>query len=314
MRITSICLTQISIIRNSGSSQPFSFEGVQGLPNQYGFQNQILGSAILPTTNQAPNANHTVLPNANETVLPNMNQDQSTLDYQMARILQQNQQLGPRKPDERNEVAIEALAATFNQAAAMSSQLSQKKSLTEKNLEGMLSNNRNAQVDSTASVTNSSITTTKGRTQEEEDAGRTLLGFMQELQSNHLKAISTDAGGSTSASHNPSLQKNSLKARDEYDTTTTVSSSTLSSSLSDRVLKRGFDISVENSTGNQVSSVPRNEALSGSSNGEGSSESSSSDGNQDQSGSDAEKEVERVGPLRKRFRLSTGGRGVGARR
>jgi len=116
----------------NASNQPFSFEGVQGLPNQFGFQNQILGSTVLPNTN------HAVLPNVNEAVLPNMNQDQNTLDYQMARILQQNQQQpGPRKSNERNEVAIEALAATYNQAATMSSQLSQNKSLTEKNLEGM---------------------------------------------------------------------------------------------------------------------------------------------------------------------------------
>lgn len=139
----------------------------------------------------------------------------------------------------------------------------------------------------------------KVHTKEEEAEGRMLLGFLQELQTNHQKASTPSANNSfCDAAHILSTNASS-------DGTATTRESSIGM-RKDNILKRGFDITVKKDsdmdTASSVSgfygSVPKNEGLSCSGD-------SSDDNKEGSSGDDAEKDVS-AGPLRKRFRRGLG--------
>lgn len=142
----------------------------------------------------------------------------------------------------------------------------------------------------------------KVRTQQEQADGRMLLGFLQELQNNHLKAtmsLSNDAAQG-SISSVPQLQSTNASSD---------GTSCSGHSKRDNILRKVYDISVKKDSdmetasslsGFNSSEVPKNEALSGSSGGSSGGE-SSDDNKGGSSGDDAERSI-RTGPPRKRFR------------
>lgn len=141
-----------------------------------------------------------------------------------------------------------------------------------------------------------SVPIEKVRTKEEQAEGRMLLGFLQELQSNHQKA----AKMSTSAqfvhdSISTAPQLHSANASSDGTATTRESPTLIKKNT---LLKRGYDISVKKESDVSVTgfieSVPKHEGLS-------SSGDSSDDNKGGSSGDDTDKDLS-AGPLRKRFR------------
>jgi len=146
----------------------------------------------------------------------------------------------------------------------------------------------------------------KVHTQEEQAEGRMLLGFLQELQSNHQKASTQSANNSFCNA--PQVQSTNASS----DGTATTRESSIGM-RKDNILKRGFDISVKKDsdmeTASSVSgfngSVPKNEGLSCSGD-------SSDDNKEGSSGDDANRDL-RAGPLRKRFRRGVGQGTIGGK-
>lgn len=157
----------------------------------------------------------------------------------------------------------------------------------------------------------------KIRSKEEQAEGRILLGFLQELQSNHQKATKLSSSSNMMQGTLPQLQGSTVISSDDTLTTRDSLNSSLHNNFGkgqkDNILKRGFDISVKKENGVESSStvssyfetVPNNEALSGSSGGSsGENESTGDDKEQGGSSGDDDKDM-RAGPLRKRFRRAS---------
>lgn len=153
----------------------------------------------------------------------------------------------------------------------------------------------------------------KIRSKEEQAEGRILLGFLQELQTNHQKAKLSSSSNMMQGTL-PQLQGSTVISSDDTLTTRDSLNSSLHNNFGkgqkDNILKRGFDISVKKENGVESSStmssyfetVPNNEALSGSSG--GSSGENEDDKEQGGSSGDDDKDM-RAGPLRKRFRRAS---------
>lgn len=198
--------------------------------------------------------------------------------------------------------AAEALAASYKNAARQHQQL---KEQCQDKQERTKSDHMSQQTGETGRFmknTKTEESSKKIRTQQEQADGRMLLGFLQELQNNHLKAtMSLSNTAQDSLSTGPMLQS-----------TNASSDGTATSSDTKRcnILKKGYDISVKkysdmetasSVSGFNSSDVPKNEALSGSSGGSSAGGDSSDDNKDGSSGDDVEKNI-RTGPPRKRFR------------
>jgi hypothetical protein len=198
--------------------------------------------------------------------------------------------------------ATEALAASYKSAAQQYQRL---KECEEDKHERAKSDYKSQQTGDTGKILKHNMNTEesskKVRSQQEQAEGRMLLGFLQELQNNHLKAtMSLSNTPQDSLSTGPTLQSTNASSDG-----TTVSSDTKRYNN----LKKGYNISVKKDSdmetassisGFNSSDVPKNEPLSGSSG--GSSGGDSSDENKGgSSGDDGEKNI-RTGPPRKRFR------------
>lgn len=197
--------------------------------------------------------------------------------------------------------AMEALAARYNTAALTSKLQQGHGQQTGRNGEYPSSPGR--EIPQTVNGSK------KVRTKEEQAEGRMLLGFLQELQSNHQKAkmSSSTHSAQESVSTMPQLQSMAASSDGTFTTRDSLNSSQnngFGKSQKDGILKRGFDISVKKETSAEGSStvssyyesVLNNEALSGSSGGSSGDNESSCDDKDD-----ADKDA-RAGPLRKRFR------------
>jgi len=199
---------------------------------------------------------------------------------------------------------MEALAARYNSAALQHQHLQKmqevKVNQSTHRLEDRGAGENYSQVNSRREKLSSASqqpteSVKKVHTKEEQAEGRMLLGFLQELQTNHQKA------STRSASNSFFNAANILSTNASSDGTATTRESSIGM-RKDNILKRGFDVSVKKDsdmeTASSVSgfngSVPKNEGLSCS--GE-----SSDDNKEGSSGDDAEKDVS-AGPLRKRFR------------
>lgn len=198
--------------------------------------------------------------------------------------------------------ATEALAASYKSAAQQYQRL---KECEEDKQEKAKSDYKTQQTGDTGKIQKHNMNTEesskKVRSQQEQAEGRMLLGFLQELQNNHLKAtMSLSSTPQDSLSTGPTLQSTNASSDG-----TTVSGDTKRYNI----LKKGYNISVKKDSdmetassisGFNSSDVPKNEPLSGSSG--GSSGGDSSDENKGgSSGDDGEKNI-RTGPPRKRFR------------
>jgi hypothetical protein len=204
-----------------------------------------------------------------------------------------------------NVSPMEALAARYNTAALSSKQQQEEMQHGQQIMQQAGSGN--------VETSSSSMQTKKVRTKEEQAEGRMLLGFLQELQNNHQKAkLSSSTHSSTQESLNQVPQLQSATESSDGTLTTRGSSNSAqnnfgTSNQKDSILKRGFDISVNqgNNAGGSSTvssfyeSVPNNEALSGSSGGSSGGNESSGDDKDD-----PEKDTRAAGPLRKRFRRS----------
>lgn len=197
--------------------------------------------------------------------------------------------------------ATEALAASYQSAARQHQRLQEYQGNKEGNYKGDHTSQQSGETGKFMENMIMKENSNKVRTQQEKADGRMLLGFLQELQNNHLKAtMSLSNTAHDSVSTVPRLQS-----------TNASSDGTAASCHSKRqnMLKKGYDISVKKDSDMETASsvscfnssvVPKSEALSGSSG--GSSGGDSSDENKEgSSGDDAEKSI-RTGPLRKRFR------------
>lgn len=194
--------------------------------------------------------------------------------------------------------AMEALAARYN-SAAINTELQQQG--FHRNEQQLPPTGRNGEYSSDIMHLNGMK---KVRTKEEQAEGRMLLGFLQELQSNHLKAAKLNTGHNfpESIDSMPPQLKSTGASTD--GTSTTRESLSSSHNSKDTILKKEFDIPVkkDNAEGSSTvssyyESVHNNEALSGSSGG--------SSGENDLSGDDkddGDKDTRAAGPLRKRFR------------
>lgn len=206
------------------------------------------------------------------------------------------------------KTAMEALAARYNSAALQHQHLQRmqevKVNQSTHRMEDRGGGENYSQVNSRRKHLSSASqqpmeSVKKVHTKEEEAEGRMLLGFLQELQTNHQKASTPSANNSfCDAAHILSTNASS-------DGTATTRESSIGM-RKDNILKRGFDITVKKDsdmdTASSVSgfngSVPKNEGLSCSGD-------SSDDNKEGSSGDDAEKDVS-AGPLRKRFRRGLG--------
>jgi len=217
------------------------------------------------------------------------------------------QQAPPPQVTEESSDAMNVLAARYN-SVAMSSQFQQQLQQQQvRQRQQFPDRERNANYFDMMSEQKQSVKIgsqqehgkEKVRTQEEQADGRMLLGFLQELQSNHQKAAKAFSKQTTQGSVTTVPQLQSTCA--SMDGTATPGGSYKRS-----LLKRGFDISVKKDSDMETASsmsgfagsAPKSDAFSGSSS--GGNESSSSDDFKDQSGFSGD-EV-RAGPLRKRFR------------
>lgn len=194
--------------------------------------------------------------------------------------------------------ATEALAASYKNAARQHQLMKE----CEEKRERKNSDHLSQKTGETGKNMNKEESSKRVRTQQEQADGRMLLGFLQELQNNHLKAtMSLSNTAQDSLSTGPMLQ--STNASSDGTATSSCDSKRYN------ILKKGYNISVKKDSdmetassvsGFNSSDVPKNEPLSGSSG--GSSGGDSSDDNKGGlSGDDTERNV-RAGPPRKRFR------------
>jgi hypothetical protein len=222
-------------------------------------------------------------------------------------------------PGVSSKNAMEALAARYNSASLQQQHLQQMHELqgrqsthqlkekgkdsTEKDINRSRGNSH--EILSSESQ-QQAVLMQKVRTKEEQADGRMLLGFLQELQSNHRKAATMPTSSQfahDSVSTVPQLQ--STNASSDGTVTTRESSAVR---MKENVLKRGYDISVKKNSDTAATgsirsiSVPKHEGLS-------SSGDSSDDNKGGSSGDDTDKALS-TGPLRKRFRHGGGQRTI----